>query len=204
MFSLNTLKQLAKAALWSGSLAGLLLTAAQLLPNLLYIDAQPHNNLEHATYKAISNIGQGIVFALLLGSTMNLKSRPANCYIGLLWGLAGYLTFFVAPSMALPSGLPDTEAVSFADRQNRWLIAVFDTGFGLSLLAFAKTRTNKFFGAVLLVTPRLLSSPNAEIAGSTVPAELAQSFIAAAIANAVFWLAIGGLMGRFYNKDLPN
>lgn len=192
------------AALWSGSLAGLLLTAAQLLPNLLYIDVQPHNNLEHATYKAISNIGQGIVFALLLGSTMNLKGRPANCYIGLLWGLAGYLTFFVAPSMALPPGLPDTEAASFADRQNRWLIAVFDTGFGLSLLAFAKTRTNKFFGAVLLVTPRLMSSPNAEIAGSTVPAELAQSFIAAAIANAVFWLAIGGLMGRFYNKDLPN
>jgi predicted cobalt transporter CbtA len=79
---------------------------------------------------------------------------------------------------------------------------VLDTGFGLWLLAFAKTRTNKFFGAVLLAAPHLIGSPQPEIHSSSAPVELAQSFITATVfANAVFWLAIGGFMGRFYQKN---
>jgi cobalt transporter subunit CbtA len=120
-----------------------------------------------------------------------------------LWGLAGYLTFFVAPSLGLPPEVPGTEAAKLADRQSWWLITVLDTGFGLSLLAFAKTKTNKFFGAVLLVSPHLIGAPQPEVHSSAAPAELAQSFITATVfANAVFWLALGGLMGQFYKKKL--
>ena len=80
-------------------------------------------------------------------------------------------------------------------------MTVLDTGFGLSLLVFAKTRVNKFYGVVLLAAPHLINAPQPEVHGSAAPAELAQSFIVATVfANAVFWLALGGLMGLFYKQ----
>ncbi len=227
MFNLTTFRELVIAALWTGLLAGLLLTAIQqiqVIPSLLqaevyeknahaaitsttehvheYHNWQPENGWERTFFTAIANISLGVGFALLLGSVMCLRGRPGSWRMGLLWGLAGYLTFFVAPSLGLPPEVPGTEAAKLADRQSWWLITVLDTGLGLSLLAFAKTKTYKFFGAVLLVAPHLIGAPQPEVPSSAAPAELAQSFIIATVfANAVFWLAIGGLMGQFYKKE---
>ena len=224
MFNLTTFRELVIAALWTGLLAGLLLTAVQqiqVIPTLLQAEVyeesaavtntesnhehqawQPENGWERTLYTAAANIGLGMGFALLIGSVMCLRGRPDNWRIGLMWGLAGYLTFFVAPSLGLPPEVPGTDAAKLADRQSWWLITVLDTGLGLSLLAFAKTKTYKFFGAALLASPHLIGAPQPEVPGSAAPAELAQSFIVAAVfANAVFWLAIGGLMGQFYKKE---
>lgn len=225
MFNLTTFRELVIAALWTGLLAGLLLTAVQqiqVIPTLLkaevYEEAatvanteniheheawQPENGWERTFFTTVANIGLGVGFALLMGAVMCLCGRPGNWRMGLLWGLAGYLTFFVAPSLGLPPEVPGTEAAKLADRQTWWLITVLDTGFGLSLLAFAKTKTNKFFGAVLLAAPHLIGAPQPEVQSSAAPADLAKSFITATVfANAVFWLALGGLMGQFYKKDL--
>jgi cobalt transporter subunit CbtA len=225
MFNLTTFRELLAAALWTGLLAGLLLTAIQqiqVIPTLLQAEVyeeqaaaiakpdnsheqhewQPENGWERTAFTTAANISLGVGFALLIGAVMCTRGRPGNWRIGLLWGLAGYLTFFVAPSLGLPPEVPGTTAAKLTDRQSWWLITVLDTGFGLSLLAFAKTRTNQFFGAVLLVSPHLIGAPQPEVHGSAAPAELAQSFLTAtAIANAVFWLAIGGLMGLLYKKE---
>ncbi len=224
MFNLTTFRELVIAALWTGLLAGLLLTAVQqiqVIPTLLqaevyeeatvvgnsensreHHDWQPENGWERTFFTAIANISLGVGFALLIGSVMCLRGRPSHWRMGLLWGLAGYITFFVAPSLSLPPEVPGTEAAKLADRQSWWLITVFDTGFGLSLLTFALTKTYKFFGAVLLVAPHLIGAPQPDVHSSAAPAELAQSFIVASVfANAVFWLAIGGLMGQFYKKE---
>jgi cobalt transporter subunit CbtA len=226
MFNLATFRELVTAALWTGLLAGLLLTAVQqiqVIPTLLKAevfeenaattlvlnaensheqqDWQPENGWERTFFTAVANISLGVGFALVIGSVMCLRGRPGNWRMGLLWGLAGYLTFFVAPCLGLPPEVPGTAAAKLEDRQIWWLITVLDTGFGLSLLAFAKTRTNQFFGAVLLVAPHLIGAPQPEVSGSAAPAEVAKSFITATVfANAVFWLAIGGLMGQFYKK----
>lgn len=222
MFNLTTFKELLIAALWTGLLAGLLLTAVQqiqVIPTLLKAEVyeqnasalsdshehewQPENGWQRTAYTAAANISLGLGFALLIGAVMCYKARPDNWRIGLLWGLAGYLSFFVAPSLGLPPEVPGTLAAKLEDRQSWWLITVLDTGFGLSLLAFAKTRTNQFFGAVLLAAPHLIGAPQPEVHNSAAPAELTQAFITAtAIANAVFWLAIGGFMGWFYKKGL--
>lgn len=221
MFNLTTFKELLIAALWTGLLSGLLLTAVQqiqVIPTLLKAEVyeqntsalteshehqwQPENGWQRTVYTAAANISLGVGFSLLMGAIMCSKARPDNWRIGILWGLAGYLSFFVAPSLGLPPEVPGTLAAKLEDRQSWWLITVLDTGFGLSLLAFALTRTNQFFGAVLLVAPHLIGAPQPEVAGSAAPDDLVQTFITAtALANAIFWLAIGGLMGWFYKKS---
>ena len=57
-------------------------------------------------------------------------------------------------------------------------------------------------GAVaLLFVPHLVGAPQPPVHSMAAPPELAGSFIiATALANAVFWLALGGLTGYFYKK----
>ena len=72
---------------------------------------------------------------------------------------------------------------------------------GLSLLIFIRTWKFKLLGAVLLSVPHLVGAPQPQVHASAAPIELAHAFIyATAIANAVFWLALGSLMGFFYKK----
>jgi cobalt transporter subunit CbtA len=138
---------------------------------------------------------------LLLGAASNIRGGIGNWRNGLCWGLAGYIIFFVAPSLGLPPEVPGTEAANLKDRQIWWLMAVFDTAIGLWLLAFSKTKQNKLLGLILLVSPHLIGAPQPEIYSSAAPVELANTFIAAtAVANAVFWLALGSLMGLFSGK----
>lgn len=225
MFNTATIRELVTAALRAGVLAGLLLTATQqirVIPDLFHTEVYEGSApativanlgnghavhdwhpeyLERIFFNTIANISLGVGFALLLGSIMCLCGRPGCWRTGLLWGLAGYITFFAAPSLGLPLEIPGTEAAKLADRQSWWLIAALDTGFGLSLLAFATTGANKFFGAVLLAAPHLINTPQPEVHSSAAPDELAQFFIVATVfANAVFWLALGGLMGHFYKN----
>lgn len=228
MFSLTTFKKIVIAALWSGLLAGLLLTVVQqiqVIPTLLQAEVyeekaaalvsnighlqheaqawQPENGWERTFFTAIANISLAVGFALLLGAAISLRNSANNWRSGLLWGLAGYAVFFLAPALGLPPEVPGTEAAKLEERQIWWLMTVFDTGFGLWLLCFAKTHTNKLLGALLLLSPHLIGAPQPEIQHSAAPAELAHAFIVATgVANAIFWLAIGALMGRFYQQDL--
>ena len=80
-------------------------------------------------------------------------------------------------------------------------MAVVLTASGLFLLTSGKNWQPKLLGVVLLAVPHLVGAPQLLVHSSTAPIELAHAFIyATALANAVFWLALGGLMGFFYKK----
>lgn len=235
MFNLVTFRRIVSAALWTGILAGLLLTAVQsiqVIPTLLKAEAyeekaaagvlsghthssaeegsdhrhdqdawKPTNGWERTFFTAASNISLAVGFALLLGGAICFRGGVSSWRAGLLWGLAGYAVFFVAPSLGLPPEVPGTELARLADRQLWWLMTVLATGAGLSLLVFAQTGISKMVGGVLLVVPHLIGVPQPQIHGSPAPVGLAHTFIyATALANAVFWLTMGGLMGLFYKK----
>lgn len=224
----RALKHILYAAAFAGLLAGLLLTGIQQLqvaPLILeaetYEDAaaeiahthaaetghhehahewQPENGWERTIYTAVANVTLAIGLGLVLGAAFSLRGR-ISWRSGLLWGLAGYAAFFVAPSLGLPPEVPGTLAAPLQDRQLWWLVTVAMTSAGLALLAFARDWKFKALGVLMFVAPHLIGAPQPQNPGSAAPRELAHAFIqATAIANAVFWLALGGLMGLFYKK----
>ena len=153
-------------------------------------------------FTALANVSLAIGFGLLLGAAICLRGDVSGWRSGLLWGLAGYTVFFVAPSLGLPPEVPGTEAAPLADRQIWWLITVIVTATGLSLLIFARNWKLKWLGAVLLSVPHLIGAPQPQVHGSAAPIELAHAFIyATADANAVFWLALGSLVAFFYGSS---
>ena len=229
MFNPAVFKRMIAAAALAGILAGLLLTAVQqirVVPALLQAEVyekaaaaafrsghaqrsmgysheapQPASGLERAMLSAVSNVILALGFALLLGAAMFLSGGALGWRSGLLWGLAGYAVFFVAPSLGLPPEVPGTETALLTDRQIWWLMTVLFTAAGLSFLVFARTWAISMLGVFLLGVPHLIGAPQAQFHGSTAPAELVDSFLyATVLANFVFWLSLGGLLGFFYKK----
>lgn len=219
-------KQLFTSAALAGLLAGLLLTIVQQLQIAPLIhnaeryeyaannqasspsdehsheDWQPQPGIERSLYTGGANIVMAVGFALLLGSVTTLRGALLNWRSGLLWGAAGYTVFFIAPILSLPPELPGAQTAELATRQLWWVIAAACTAAGLALAVFGRGWAIKLLAVPLLAAPHLIGAPQPEGHGGTPPAELARAFVAASIiANAIFWLALGGLFGFFQRRS---
>ncbi|MBP0599435.1 CbtA family protein [Herbaspirillum sp. LeCh32-8] len=162
---------------------------------------EPADGAERTGYTVLANVSMAIGFALMLVAAIAVSGRQVSWRSGLLWGLAGYLVFFVAPSLGLPPEVPGTMAAPLHARQLWWVMTAGMTAVGLGAIVYARAWPWKLLGALVLVVPHVIGAPQPEVHGSVAPEELAQAFIhATAVANAVFWLALGGLTGFFYRR----
>lgn len=167
-------------------------------------DWKPENGFERTAFSVIANITIAIGYGLLLAAAFHLRGGAIGWRQGMLWGAAGYLVFFLAPSLGLRPEVPGTAAAPLADRQIWWLATAALTAGGLSLLAFTRPWLLKLVALAMLVAPHLVGAPQPEVEHSAAPAALALSFIeATALSNAVLWLALGGLAGLFYAGRRP-
>ncbi|MDQ7075596.1 MAG: CbtA family protein [Gammaproteobacteria bacterium] len=163
----------------------------------------PAEGVERTLYSLLSNVLAAIGFAamlLALMAYMQLKnSAPFSLGTGLLWGLVGFLTFFVAPSLGLLPEIPGTQAAALESRQTWWLLTVLVSGAGFYLLFFAQLPF-KVLGVLLLLLPHLIGAPqlngpefiHPDPAAVASLVELHHQFVlSAGVANLLFWLAMG-------------
>jgi cobalt transporter subunit CbtA len=162
---------------------------------------QPAEGVERLFYTTLANVSLAVGFALLLGSVLYLRGSKTNWRAGLALGLAGYVVFFVAPSIGLPPELPGAEAAPLAARQFWWVLTVASVAAGLALLWFGPLPL-KLAGALFLIVPYLVGAPHLSTTTGDVLAQLTQPFVlATALANGVFWLMLGALTAAFYKKN---
>jgi len=174
----------------------------------------PEDGIERLFFTSFSNVLAGMAFGLLILAGMAYKGK-GSILMGGLWGVAGYLTFFVAPTLGLHPEIPGMEAANLQGRQGWWLTTVALTAAGLGLIAFAHVSL-KVAGVVLLVIPHVLGAPLPPLVDGAAGAghfshpdpqaamaleALAADFLqATAIANAVFWLVLGVSCGYVVNR----
>lgn len=165
---------------------------------------EPAEGAERTGYTLLSNVLTAIGFALIMLAAMValLRRNPATRFdwrYGLLWGLAGYVVFFGAPALGLPPEIPGAEAAPLASRQLWWILAVSCTAAGLAVVAFVRSSW-RWAALGLLFVPHLVGAPHlgggpfAEYPPEAAAelANLARQFVwATAVANALFWLALG-------------
>lgn len=156
----------------------------------------PEDGIERTLYTVLANVLNGVGFALLLGSAIALSGHRIDWRRGLLWGLAGFVTFGIAPALGLPPDPPGVDAGPLVPRQIWWLGTVAATGAGLWLLTLTKRRGLQVLGLLVLVAPHVIGAPPVDIHGGATPAGVINEFIAASlVATGVFWLALGGAVG---------
>jgi cobalt transporter subunit CbtA len=167
----------------------------------------PANGLERSAFTWLANILAGVGFGLILAAVVAFAGRPVDARRGLLWGLAGYSVFSVAPALGLPPELPGMMAADLVARQVWWIMTVGGTAGGLALMVFAPQpyrRPLQIAGLTLLVLPHLIGAPHLAAEAGTVPAELAARFVVASLAAAaLFWAVLGLAIGQVMGRLLP-
>ena len=162
---------------------------------------EPENGIERAGYTLVADLLAAIGFALLLAAGLALRGGSVTWREGLLWGLAGFATFTIAPGLGLPPEIPGTESGPLVARQLWWLATAVSTASGLALLAFSRRALYAAFAVILIVVPHLYGAPQPADYAAAAPEALAHRFtVAATLVSFLFWAALGASTGYFYRR----
>jgi cobalt transporter subunit CbtA len=160
---------------------------------------EPSEGLERVGLTVVANVLIGVGFGFLIAAGLALTG-VADWRRGLLWGLAGFATFMLAPSLGLPPEPPGADAAPLLDRQLWWIGTAAATAAGLGLIVFPRRWWAALAGAVLIALPHILGAPQ-PLGSGAAPESLAQQFmIAALLGGLVFWLVLGAAAGFFFKR----
>ncbi len=173
----------------------------------------PENGAERTLYTLLGNVLVGIGFASVLLSLMTMvqhyRKTKLSVARGLLWGLAGYLVFFVAPGIGLPPEIPGMQAAGLEERQWWWLFAVIFSAAAVAILYLAPIKL-KVLAVVPVALPYLVGAPEfngSEFSHPSAEAVAAlqqlhhQFVLSSAITNLMFWLVLGLLCGWLLTRN---
>lgn len=161
---------------------------------------EPEDGWQRVLSTTGGNLVVAVGFALMLAGLYTLRT-PSRTSQGLLWGLAGYATFVLAPTLGLPPELPGTAAADLAQRQIWWVGTAASTAVGIALIVFGKNWLLKAFGVAILVVPHVIGAPQPEVHSMLAPEALEGQFkIASQLTNVAFWLALGLISAWLFRR----
>lgn len=153
---------------------------------------EPADGFERMSLTAVANLATAVGFGLLLVAASEFAGGVQGWRQGMLWGLAGFAAFTLAPGLGLPPELPAMPAADLALRQAWWIGCVAATAAGLALIAWGGGPALGFLGAALLVAPHLIGAPQPASHESPIPADLHHRFVVAVtVTNLIFWILLG-------------
>jgi cobalt transporter subunit CbtA len=164
---------------------------------------EPKDGFERNAYTAAANVLTGVGFALLLAGFFSVQSgmtgESVSWHQGLMWGLAGFAVFTIAPGLGLPPELPGVPAAPLLSRQIWWVVAALATAGGLGLIFFRRSVPAAIAGLALIALPHLIGAPELEHVDTNVPSSLSHQFVVAVtLTSLVFWFALGGLTSAIF------
>jgi cobalt transporter subunit CbtA len=162
---------------------------------------KPEDGWQRTLFTFGANLVMGVGYAFVLVALYLLWREPRNILTGALYGIAGFLVFFGAPSLGLPPELPGTAAAELSIRQEWWAMTAVATAVGL-FLVFSQSRWSmRILGIAIVIAPHFVPAPQPAVEASLAPAELQSQFrVATTVCNAVFWLALGVASGVAFRK----
>ena len=161
---------------------------------------EPEDGWQRVLSTTGGNLVVAVGFALMLAGLYTLRS-PTRTSQGLLWGLAGYATFVLAPTLGLPPELPGTAAADLAQRQMWWIGTAASTAAGIALIAFGKNWLLKALGVAILAVPHIVGAPQPDVHSMLAPEALEAQFkIASQLTNVAFWLALGLISAWLFRR----
>lgn len=200
-------------ALCAGLVSGLALFALQHFTVVPLIEAaekfetedhhsdewKPAEGWERTGWTVLTTVLSSIGFAAVFFGLLSFAGRTLTVRRGVLWGLAAFLCFHLAPSFGLPPMPPGVPVADVQQRQLWWIGAVVATAAGLWLIT-RQSWMHRISGIVCIVVPHLIGAPVA-VGENAVPAELMRRFAIASLAStAIFWAMLGATGGYLASR----
>jgi cobalt transporter subunit CbtA len=221
-------KNLVTSAVFAGVAAGILAAALQfwfvtplLMEGELYesgakvhfaVDGSPQSDVGAPPIweepgRNLLTIGFNMItftaFALLMVAGFALSQRAGftlSARTGLIWGLAGFISFQLAPAFGLPPVLPGSIGPEVELRQIWWIGTVLATALGLTLIAFGPLFAGVIGGALILL-PHLIGAPQLDTYFGVAAPELVARFVTASLCtSAIAWCALGLIAAHFWTR----
>jgi cobalt transporter subunit CbtA len=215
------------SALFAGFAAGLIAALLQITfvqPVLLHAELYESGALVHLGPDPVSAIqdtggidlrrdGLSVLFtalvytgyAFMLVAAMalaSLRGITVTARQGIIWGLAGFITFHFAPAFSLPPELPGSSAADVTARQIWWFGTVAATGCAMALLGLGRTWVFWIAGIALLLAPHLIGAPEPETFAGTVPPELGGLFASRTLGvGMAAWAALGLTAALVWDRE---
>ena len=217
------------SALFAGAAAGLIVALLQFVfvqPVLLHAELYESGELVHfggetvsahpdlpGMFSDLTRDGLSVVFtmltytgyALVLVALMSLaesRGHEVNGRTGVLWGLAGFVAFHLAPGFTLAPEVPGVAAADIYERQIWWWATVAAAVVALWLIAFGGNIVSYIVAAVLLMAPHVYGAPEPDVFTGPVPTELGALFAARAFGvGLAAWVLLGTFAGYFWQSE---
>jgi cobalt transporter subunit CbtA len=162
------------------------------------------NQLVRIVYSTAGDILVGIGFGMLLAAMYALSGK-SGLVPGVLWGLAGFVTFHLGPALVVPPSIPALVLAPLALRQAAWLIVACCTGLGLGIFAFGP-KAAKVGGLLLLFLPSVLFRGLFSVSGSNIPppalSALERLFTVYVLGDfLLFWVVLGAMSGYLFEQS---
>ncbi len=153
----------------------------------------------------VASVATYVAFALMavaIFAYVNTRGITISPRQGVLWGLAGYATLILLPSIGLAPELPGMYAAELRPRQLWWAGTVIASGVGIGLLVFGKDWVKWGIGLFLIALPHIIGAPHPDAFGGVVPPELAAEFTGRSLGmSAINWGLLGMLVAYFWNAE---
>tara|TARA_R110000787_G_scaffold284745_1_gene398878 strand:- start:3859 stop:4578 length:720 start_codon:yes stop_codon:yes gene_type:complete len=161
----------------------------------------PEGPYERTFWTVVTNVLFGVGAGLVMTAFLALRRNPTTVRTGLLFGAAAFASFSFAPALGLPPELPGMAAADLQGRQAWWFMTALGTAIALAVLVYAPQMWMRVLAVLIIALPHLIGAPQAASHETAVPYDLIREFIAASlITTAIFWLALGGLVGALAEK----
>ena len=149
--------------------------------------------LIYVSYAMLLIAGFGLI------ETLGHRVGPTE---GLLWGLAGFAAFQLAPAIGLAPELPGTVGAEFGARQIWWWGTVAATATALGLLAYGPKPWAAVVALGLIAAPHIIGAPHPQGFSGVAPPEVSAQFTARVLAMAMaVWAAMGWIAGRLWSRS---
>lgn len=121
---------------------------------------------------------------------------------GILWGVAGFVAFQLAPGFSLAPEVPGVAAADVGPRQVWWFATAGAAGIALWLIAFTKGWTFWGTAIILLLAPHVIGAPEPDVFLGPVPTEIGALFAARAFGvGLAAWVLLGCFAGYFWQRE---
>ncbi|KIN75391.1 putative cobalt transporter subunit CbtA [Sulfitobacter noctilucae] len=215
------------SALFAGACAGLIAGILQLYfvqPVLLHAELYETGALSHFGAVPISahpelpgfdlmRDGLSLIFTMLIYTGYGLillalmslaedRGAVISGRSGILWGIAGFVAFHLAPGFSLPPEVPGVAAADVTVRQIWWFATVGCAAAAMWLIAFGANWMVWGLAAILLLAPHVIGAPEPEVFAGPVPTEIAALFAARAFGvGLAAWVLLGCFAGYFWQRE---
>lgn len=146
-----------------------------------------------------------VAYAMILVAGFGLArayGKVITAREGLLWGIAGFAAFQLAPALGLSPELPGTLAADLGARQIWWWGTALATGTALALIGYGKGAPAIAAAVVLLAAPHLIGAPQIEGFRGLAPPEVAAAFAARVLGMGLaVWAVLGWIAGALWARN---